>query len=314
MQAKIRQSHLISQISEMSVATDTDDFKSAANHWKLLQWVFSILFVAMAVVFSLSFPGWVQMWLIAGALWFGFKLTSMAMAGGWARIHPLFFLWVGMDAAAFSRDLRQRPLPSPLPMGKAVFFIVGGLILAIFACNPAWHPLLRGWLAVVAMLSLLHFGGFVVLASFWQKRGYPVAPLMDDPWQARNPGEFWGRRWNRGFSDWARKALFQPLVRRHGIAVGTMAGFLASGLIHELVISWPARGGFGGPTLYFLVQGGAVLFIRRLGNLPPRWRTAVTCLLVLLPAPLLFHVPFLTNVFIPMMDTFTATIQSHATD
>ena len=100
-----------------------------------------------------------------------------------------------------------------------------------------------------------------------------------------------GARWNRAFSDVARIALFRPLVRRLGVAGGTLAGFLASGMAHEIVISLPAGGGYGLPTAYFLIQGLAVLLQRRHPRLFGR---AFTWLAFLGPSPLLFHPAFLT--------------------
>jgi len=63
-----------------------------------------------------------------------------------------------------------------------------------------------------------------------------------------------------------------------------LAVFFVSGLLHELVISFPAGGGWGLPTLYFVLHGGLV-WLERHGVLRPRrW---LTILFVLLPLPLL---------------------------
>jgi hypothetical protein len=79
--------------------------------------------------------------------------------------------------------------------------------------------------------------------------------------------------------------------------------------VHELVISFPARGGWGGPTLYFLLQAAGLAFEkspagRRLGlgaGLRGRgWTLAVTAL----PLPLLFHAPFAERVIAPLFRFF----------
>ena len=86
-----------------------------------------------------------------------------------------------------------------------------------------------------------------------------------------------------------------------------MAVFVVSGLVHDLVISLPAGGGYGLPTIYFLIQGVCVMFERsrtgkRIGLRRgiPGW---LFCALVVLgPVGLLFHAPFLERVIAPMLE------------
>jgi len=86
-----------------------------------------------------------------------------------------------------------------------------------------------------------------------------------------------------------------------------MVVFLFSGLLHDLVISIPARGGYGWPTLYFLLQGLALLFERgsigRPLGLGSGWRGRIFALTIAgAPAFWLFHPAFIRNVIIPMLN------------
>ena len=78
------------------------------------------------------------------------------------------------------------------------------------------------------------------------------------------------------------------------------------------MISLPARGGYGGPTAFFLLQAGA-LFAERsplgqqlgLARGPRGW--AVTMLALLGPLFLLFHPTFVYAVVAPFLDWITQT-------
>lgn len=129
---------------------------------------------------------------------------------------------------------------------------------------------------------------------------------MNRPLVSESLGEFWGRRWNTAFRDLTHRFLFRPLTRRIGVRAGLAGGFVFSGLVHDLVISWPAGGGYGGPTLFFAIQGVGMLVERSrfghgvgLGHGVRGWLFAM--LTILLPAPLLFHTPFVDGIVVPFM-------------
>jgi hypothetical protein len=100
--------------------------------------------------------------------------------------------------------------------------------------------------------------------------------------------------------------IFQPLYRNVGPGPAGFFVFVVSGLIHDLVISLPARGGYGLPTLYFLLQGAGVTVERSqfgkrlgLGQGVRGWCFMVVFLTV--PVFGLFHPWFVLRVILPFM-------------
>ncbi|HSU65988.1 MAG TPA: membrane bound O-acyl transferase family-domain-containing protein, partial [Tepidisphaeraceae bacterium] len=180
---------------------------------------------------------------------------------------------------------------------------------------PAARPMLLGWLGMFGMVLILHFGAFDLLALFWHSRGVNAVPLMRNPLGATSLADFWGRRWNTAFHRLTEQLVFKPLARLANARVAMMSGFVLSGLIHDLVISVPARGGFGLPTLYFVLQGAGVLVERsaagRRAGLGTGVRGRAFAMLVAAgPAGLLFHPPFVMRVIVPFLRAIGAT--SHA--
>src|SRR5262249_31361334 len=170
------------------------------------------------------------------------------------------------------------------------------------------YPILGGWTGMVGLILVLHFGTFHLIALAWQRAGINVQPIMQRPLASRSLGELWGKRWNMGFHTLSHAWVFQPLQRRFGTAVGTLGAFMASGLLHDLVISAPARAGYGLPTAYFLVQGVGVLFerskfARRFGLCRGARGRGWTALVAAGPVYALFHPWFVMRVIVPFLNT-----------
>ncbi len=242
------------------------------------------------------------MWVIATALFFAAKLALCAALRQPAT--PAFVaLWPGFDLRAWSRPgtFHGRLLPRACLNG----LLGATLIWGIARCVPTTY--LATWSCMIGFVILLHGCIFTALAAFWRRLGRDVSPLMKLPVAAASVTEFWGKRWNLGFRDLAHTLIFKPLQRRHGRAIAVAAVFLFSGIAHELVITIPARGGYGGPTLYFFLQAIAMWLER--GCRIPRggflWRARTLSFLVL-PLPLLFPATFVERVMHPFFATLHA--------
>ena len=112
-----------------------------------------------------------------------------------------------------------------------------------------------------------------------------------------------------GFRTLAHDFVFGPLAPLIGPRGAAAVTFLASGVVHDLVISLPARASYGLPTLYFLLQFAGLSLERT-----PRFRRLIarrpfigrgwTVLVTAAPMPLLlFHGPFIRNVAVPFLKT-----------
>src|SRR5260370_3425392 len=119
---------------------------------------------------------------------------------------------------------------------------------------PESQDLVRGWIGFFGLIYLLHLGSFHLVALFWHAVGIEAEPIMSKPILSKTLSEFWGKRWNLGFRQLAHDLIFRPLHKRTGVAAAGLLVFFASGLIHDLGISLPARGGYGLPTGYFVLQ------------------------------------------------------------
>jgi Membrane bound O-acyl transferase family len=278
-----------------------------------LGWLPLILLPAPAILFRDHMPAWLFMWSLSFAIFFGLKWLTWweardSVPHSVGRSLAYLAAWPGMDAEAFLDSGQHAPAPQFRDwLWASVKTIAGILLLWVIARRiPEQPAVLRGWIGLFGLIFLLHFGSFHLIALFWQACGVVAQPIMSKPILSKTLGEFWGKRWNLGFRQLAYDLIFRPLHRRIGVAAASLLVFLASGLIHDLVISLPARGGYGLPTGYFVLQGLAVTLERSAFGKQLGLQGGMTGWVFMLvvaagPAFWLFHPPFVTRVIIPFM-------------
>jgi hypothetical protein len=273
----------------------------------------AVLPAAVVLLAPTGSPRWIVMWTLAFAIWCGCKWltwrrTPVDGAPPWRHLAYLL-LWPGLDPAAF---LNPRASAVRQPTTREWLFgaakMLAGLVVlyGVARLVPPEYPYLAGWVGMVGTILVLHFGSFHLISCFWRSLGVNARPLMHSPLTSVSLGEFWGRRWNTAFRDLTHRFLFRPLTARLGARGAVFAGFLFSGIVHDAVISVPAGGGYGGPTVFFVLQALGMLAERsrtgrRIGLGKGRLGWLFTVLLLVLPAPLLFHPPFVEGIVVPFM-------------
>ena len=264
-----------------------------------------------------GWSGWALMWtlaiaLVLGCKWLSWYSIAATNVPAWKHL-AYFFLWPGLDATSFLAECARSSRPYPIEWLTAIARIASGaaLLFGVARMIPPQHVYIVGWTGMIGLVLMLHFGIFHLLSCWWRRVGVEVRPLMNRPLASTSLSEFWGRRWNTAFRDLTHRFLFRPFTACFGPRSGMLAGFIFSGAVHDLVISVPARGGFGGPTIFFAIQGAAMMiersrFGRRIGLGSGSSGRVFTILALTLPVGLLFHRPFVERIIVPFMRTLGA--------
>jgi len=276
----------------------------------------AILPASVIVLVPEQWPRWAFMWLLvvavyAGWKWVSWRRTPIEGVVRW-RHAAYLVLWPGLDVAAFlAGRAPQKPKLAEWLAAAAKMGLGATLLWGVGPRIPLEREILLGWIGMVGIVMVLHFGSIHLLSCFWRSVGVEARPLMDWPITATSVSDFWGRRWNTAFRDLAHQFVFRPLVRRWSGTWALAGSFVFSGLVHELAISVPAQGGYGWPTLYFLGQGVAVFLERsrpgKAFGLGSGWRGWLFAAAVILgPAYWLFHPPFIHAVIVPFLQAIGA--------
>ena len=272
---------------------------------------------AVGLAVAADWPRWGLMWAVAAAIYADCKWVTWRdrprLGASAGRRAGYLLGWPGMDAATFLDPRRRPSSPAAAEWAAAAGKLAAGVaVLYGWArYRPPADPYVLGWIGMVGLILCLHFGSFALLSCGWRRIGVDARPLMNRPLASVRLSEFWGSRWNTAFRDLTHRHLFRPLTRRLGARGALWVGFGFSGLVHDAVISLPAGGGYGGPTIFFLIQAAGLSVERtavgrRLGLGAGVRGRAFTMACLLLPARLLFHRPFVVRIIVPFLHAIGA--------
>ncbi len=278
-------------------------------------WIPLAALSAACVVFARPFiPAWGFVFALSFSIFFGFKWLTLkrAVSGGarpgYIRALGYIFCWVGMDAGRFLDESRRPRMPRAgewiaaivkTALGCAIFWILAREVYES-------HALAGGYVGFTGFLILTFFGGFHLLSLAWRHIGADAQPIMRSPLLASSPSDFWSRRWNLAFRNIDSEFVFRPAARRWGTVPAVLAAFFFSGVLHDLVTSFPVNAWYGAPTLYFMIQAAGVILEKSRAGISAGLASgargrAFTIALVTAPVLLLFHPPAIEHAFIPFM-------------
>ncbi|XSG74284.1 wax synthase family protein [Herpetosiphon llansteffanensis] len=275
-------------------------------------WFLAFLAIGNGLWLSQPWPLWgriIAIWVPTYLAFKGWRLLYSPHAqtkqlGFWRNVG--FIFWLGMQLEPWLLP-RQPDLAWRKNVAHGALWLgFGGVIglVAWFWPTPTvglWL-LWRCWLALVGVVISLFFGVTRLYLAIWQAFGWQVQPLFLAPIYSRSVSEWWGKRWNMAVHEVLSVVVWQPLKPLIGSRWAAAMVFIVSGLLHELLLSYPAAGGWGWPTGYFVVQIAATslerqrsvrAWLRRSSYRQIIWTLSWT----IIPAPLLFRPELVLGLF-----------------
>jgi hypothetical protein len=222
--------------------------------------------LALLLVLPLAVPAYSARGTAAFFLvWLGeFKLLLLASGRGPLDpdLGPLPFVFTGAlpvkilqktpDGAASNTQL-------PLVSSSVKLAAIVAITLALRG-KDRMHRFVAFTLYALVIYCILDFALPCIAALGRAALRTGLEPTFDRPYLSASLGEFWGRRWNLMASAVLRATVYLP-VRVHlgSAAAAVLATFLASGLMHEVIVYYITfRAPTGLVTAFFALHGASV--------------------------------------------------------
>jgi len=143
------------------------------------------------------------------------------------------------------------------------------LLLWLFHKNGQGVPFFVEHCIKVTAYFITVLPATALAVTIWRLAGGRARETMDAPMLAATPAEFW-RRYNRMGGEFFYDDVFKPAGAWRAPVRAVMAAFVVSALVHEYVFSMSVGRVQGYQTLFFVLQGLAVVITIRLR--PAGWK------------------------------------------
>jgi hypothetical protein len=174
-----------------------------------------------------------------------------------------YVVYLPNPATLVLRKLDREPRPSRSEnlarLAQQGLGFLAGAMTFVGAFQVDWRrwPFMVEHCAKVVAFFLMLVPGTLAATAFWKLVGGRARELMDRPFAARTPADFW-KRYNRPAQQFFYEDVFKPLGGRRLPVRATLATFLISGIIHEYVFDIVVDRVQGYQMAFFLIQGIAV--------------------------------------------------------
>lgn len=205
----------------------------------------------------------------------------------------LFLLaWPGISVAGFTERNEIDSTTGSRFLESWLTFLVGLGILVSVSLIGRGDSTVLNYVGLFSILLIVHLGLVEVVSDGIRLLGFSPRRLFDRPYLTKSLRDFWSIRWNRAFVDMNKIFIMTPLKDKVPLAILIFLIFVASGILHEIAISYADGISWGHPLIYFVIQGCGM-------EIEKRWKLhrALVWTWILLPAPLLFT-PSFTNLFL----------------
>ncbi len=190
-------------------------------------------------------------------------------AAGWTGSFWKFvrFLSLGLASPHLVYSPARRVVVSPFPLSRQVLRIVVSVAVILITWTVAGRSIVRPMVQNSWMLNHLVLAAAftIIMTAFgqcatvsWELQGTANKVLVDRIYLSRTPAEFW-RRWSWPMHLWLYRHVYIPAGGKRHHVRATLAAFLASGLLHELLAAIVIGRVTGHQTLFFMLSAAGVL-------------------------------------------------------
>ena len=187
------------------------------------------------------------------------------------------FLLFLPSMSAVLRKLDDEPRPrrkevlTQLARGLVMTVLGGSLFAGTFLIDWRGVPFFVEHCVKVVTFFLGLVPATAATAAVLRLLGVPAREMMDNPFAARTPADFW-RRYNRPAQQFFHEDVLKPLGGRRALARAILVTFAISAVLHEYVFDIATMRVQGYQTAFFLIQGMAVAATIRVR--PKGWSAA----------------------------------------